>query len=39
VIDAMEEMSLGFPKVDRAQRKALDAARAELLGTAPERPR
>src|SRR5688572_33131607 len=39
VIDAMEEMSLGFPKVDRAQRTALDAARAELLGTAPERPR
>jgi PPK2 family polyphosphate:nucleotide phosphotransferase len=35
VIDAMEEMSLAFPKVDRAQRKALEAARAELLGTVP----
>jgi PPK2 family polyphosphate:nucleotide phosphotransferase len=39
VIDAMEEMSLGFPTVDRTQRKALEAARAELIGKAPERPR
>ena len=39
VIEAMEGLSLGFPKVDRAQRKALEAARAELLGKAPERPR
>jgi PPK2 family polyphosphate:nucleotide phosphotransferase len=32
VIEAMEEMSLAFPKVDRPQRNALEAARAELLG-------
>ena len=39
VIEAMEEMSLAFPKLDRAQREALDAARTELLGKAPGRPR
>jgi PPK2 family polyphosphate:nucleotide phosphotransferase len=33
VIDAMEDMSLAFPKMDRAQRRALEAARAELEGT------
>jgi PPK2 family polyphosphate:nucleotide phosphotransferase len=33
VIDAMEELSLGFPQLDRAQRKALAAARAELEKT------
>jgi polyphosphate kinase 2 (PPK2 family) len=34
VIEAMEEMSLAFPKMDRAQRQALAAARAELDGRA-----
>jgi PPK2 family polyphosphate:nucleotide phosphotransferase len=34
VIDAMEDMSLAFPKMDRAQRQALAAARAELDGRA-----
>jgi len=34
VIDAIEGMSLAFPKMDRAQRQALAAARAELTGTA-----
>jgi len=33
VVDAMEEMSLAFPKMDRAQRQALAAARAELEKT------
>ena len=33
VIDAMEDMSLAFPTMDRAQRRALEAARAELEGT------
>jgi PPK2 family polyphosphate:nucleotide phosphotransferase len=33
VIDAMEEMALAFPKMNRAQRKALEAARAELENT------
>jgi PPK2 family polyphosphate:nucleotide phosphotransferase len=37
VIDALEEMSLAFPKVDREKRRALEAARAELLGSAPGR--
>jgi hypothetical protein len=32
VIDALEDMSLAFPKMDRAQRQALKAARAELGG-------
>ncbi len=30
VIDAMEEMSLAYPTLDKAQRRALEAARAEL---------
>jgi PPK2 family polyphosphate:nucleotide phosphotransferase len=34
VIDAMEDMSLAFPTLDRAQRRALAAARAELEGGA-----
>src|SRR5688500_2972467 len=34
VIDAMEDMSLAFPTLDRAQRRALAAARAELDGGA-----
>jgi PPK2 family polyphosphate:nucleotide phosphotransferase len=34
VIDAMEDMSLAFPTMDRAQRQALAAARAELDGRA-----
>jgi PPK2 family polyphosphate:nucleotide phosphotransferase len=34
VIDAMEDMSLAFPTMDRAQRQALAAARAELAGRA-----
>ena len=34
VIDAMEDMSLAFPTLDRAQRRALAAARAELDGQA-----
>jgi PPK2 family polyphosphate:nucleotide phosphotransferase len=33
VVDALEEMALAFPKMDRAQRKALEAARAELEKT------
>jgi PPK2 family polyphosphate:nucleotide phosphotransferase len=33
VIDAMEEMALAFPAMDRAQRAALEAARAELEKT------
>jgi PPK2 family polyphosphate:nucleotide phosphotransferase len=32
VIDALEEMDLAFPKVDRAQRKQLAAARVALNG-------
>ena len=32
VIDALEDMSLAFPSMDRAQRQALKAARAELGG-------
>jgi polyphosphate kinase 2 (PPK2 family) len=35
VIDAMEEMSLAFPRLDAAQRKRLRAARTELLGAGP----
>jgi len=34
VVDALEEMDLSFPKVDRAGRKRLAAARAELNGNA-----
>jgi hypothetical protein len=30
VVDALEEMKLAFPKVDRARRKELAAARAAL---------
>jgi polyphosphate kinase 2 (PPK2 family) len=30
IVDAMEDLKLAFPKVDRAQRKALAAARAAL---------
>jgi PPK2 family polyphosphate:nucleotide phosphotransferase len=37
VIDAMEDMSLAFPTMDPAQRRALEAARAELEGTAANR--
>jgi PPK2 family polyphosphate:nucleotide phosphotransferase len=37
VIDAMEAMSLAFPTMDRAQRKALAAARAELEGSRDSR--
>jgi PPK2 family polyphosphate:nucleotide phosphotransferase len=37
VIDAMEEMSLAFPRVDGAQHKALEAARVELVGKTPGR--
>jgi len=33
VIDAMEEMSLAYPRLNKAQRRALEAARAELEGT------
>ena len=33
VIDALDEMSLAYPKMDRAQRQALEAARAELEKT------
>jgi PPK2 family polyphosphate:nucleotide phosphotransferase len=32
IIDALEEMDLKFPKVDRARRAEMAAARAELLG-------
>jgi PPK2 family polyphosphate:nucleotide phosphotransferase len=32
IIDALEEMDLKFPKVDRARRGEMAAARAELLG-------
>jgi PPK2 family polyphosphate:nucleotide phosphotransferase len=34
VIDAIEEMDVAFPTMDRAKRKELEAARAELGGTA-----
>jgi hypothetical protein len=34
VIDAMEEMALAFPKVDREKRKELAAAHAALAGAA-----
>ena len=30
IVDAMEELHLAFPKMDRAQRKELAAARAAL---------
>ena len=36
VIDAMEDMNLAFPKLDRAKRRELAAARAALED--PERP-
>lgn len=40
VVDALEEMKVAFPKPDRAQRIALAAARAALLGKPPaSRPR
>ena len=41
VIDAMEEMGLAFPKVDREKRKELAAAHAALAGAsrAAVRPR
>ncbi len=32
VVDALEEMSLKFPRVDRAKRKELHAVRAALIG-------
>jgi PPK2 family polyphosphate:nucleotide phosphotransferase len=34
MIDAMEAMSLAFPKIDRAKRRQLEIARAELEGAA-----
>ena len=34
VIDAMENMSLAYPRLDRPQRRALESARAELEGSA-----
>jgi hypothetical protein len=37
VIDAMEDMALAFPKVDRAQRRELAAAYAALAGPARTR--
>ena len=30
VIDALEEMALAFPKIDRAKRQELEASRAAL---------
>jgi PPK2 family polyphosphate:nucleotide phosphotransferase len=38
VIDAMEEMAVAFPTLDPAKRKELEAARAELEGTARGKP-
>ena len=39
VIDAMEEMDVAFPTMDRAKRKELAAARAALDRETPTRPR